>query len=88
MFVFEAICLQIPKRDLLENTFCSAWVYVLHIYQITHILFIVRHTMCWASAGASADAECSAVLHGLLTRACDNAIAVLHGLLGVTSDEQ
>ena len=41
-----------------------------------------------ASAGASVDAECSAVLHGLLTRADDNAIAVLHGLLGVTSDEQ
>ena len=37
-----------------------------------------------ASTGASADAECSAVLHGLLNRACVDAIAVLHGLLGLT----
>ena len=37
--------------------------------------------------GQGADAECSAVLQGLLMRGSDDAIVVLHGLLEVTSDE-
>ena len=66
MFVFEAICLQIPKRDLLENTFCSAWVYVLHIYQITHILSIVWHTMCWKKKVLNHPADHSAPMAVLI----------------------
>ena len=36
--------------------------------------------------GQGADVECSTVLHGLLTRASDDAIVVLHGLLELTSE--
>ena len=49
---------------------------------------LISGAVTFNAAGASADAECSAVLHGLLTRACDNAIVVLHGLLELTSDER